>query len=51
MVKFLRASVEGLKKAVIAFNTKGQTLEYLAESASCTNQALVKFLVRIQVRG
>jgi predicted NACHT family NTPase len=46
MVKFLRASVEGLKKAVIAFNTKGQTLEYLAENASCTNQALVKFFIR-----
>jgi predicted NACHT family NTPase len=46
MVKFLRASVEGLKKAVIAFNTKGQTLEYLAESASCTNQAIVKFFIR-----
>jgi predicted NACHT family NTPase len=46
MGKPLRVSVEGLKEAAIAFNTKGETLEYLAKNIGCTHQDLIDFFTR-----
>jgi predicted NACHT family NTPase len=46
MARSLTASVEGLKKAELAFNTKGKTQEYLAGSVGCTRQVIINFLAR-----
>lgn len=40
----LKASIEGLKKANLAFKTKGKSQEYLAGSVACTRQVISKFL-------
>ncbi|AFY93613.1 NACHT domain-containing protein [Chamaesiphon minutus] len=46
MARSLKASVEGLKKAELAFNTKGKTQEYLAGSVDCTRQVVINFFAR-----
>jgi predicted NACHT family NTPase len=46
MARSQKASVEGLKKAELAFNTKGKTQEYLAGSVGCTRQVVINFFAR-----
>jgi predicted NACHT family NTPase len=46
MARSLRASVGGLKKAKSAFQLKGQTQEYLAESVGCTRPVVINFFAR-----
>jgi predicted NACHT family NTPase len=46
MARSQKASVEGLKKAELTFNTKGKTQEYLAGSVGCTRQVVINFFAR-----
>ncbi len=49
MTRSLKASVEGLKKALSAFKLKGKTQEYLAGSVGCNRGAVVNFFARRNV--
>jgi predicted NACHT family NTPase len=46
MARSLKASVEGLKKALSAFKLKGKTQEYLAGSVGCNRGVVINFFAR-----
>jgi len=46
MVRSLRASEAGIKKAEEAFKLKGWTQDYLAGGAGCTRQVVIKFFAK-----